>query len=115
MHAMKRFSLLARRYGFDVLIALAAIAAALEVAFRENPLRAPRTPLWFAVPAVVLVVLPLLSRATTPSPGLLERLEAGKRGVASGSGFYSGWTESRVAALRARLISHVKSLLRERS
>jgi 3-hydroxybutyryl-CoA dehydrogenase len=61
------------------------------------------------------VVLPLLSRATTPSPGLLERLEAGKRGVGSGSGFYSGWTESRVAALRARLISHVRSLLRERS
>ena len=60
------------------------------------------------------VVLPLLSRATTPSPGLLERLGAGKRGVASGSGFYSGWTEARVAALRARLISHVKSLLRER-
>ena len=61
------------------------------------------------------VVLPLLSRATQPSPGLLERLEAGKRGVASGSGFYSGWTESRVAALRARMIGHVKSLLRERS
>jgi 3-hydroxybutyryl-CoA dehydrogenase len=60
------------------------------------------------------VVLPLLSRATTPSPGLLERLGAGKRGVASGSGFYSGWTEARVAGLRARLISHVKSLLRER-
>jgi 3-hydroxybutyryl-CoA dehydrogenase len=61
------------------------------------------------------VVLPLLSRATTPSPGLLQRLESGARGVASGSGFYSGWTEARVAQLRARLISHVRSLLRERS
>jgi 3-hydroxybutyryl-CoA dehydrogenase len=59
------------------------------------------------------VVLPLLSRATTPSPGLLERLGAGKRGVASGSGFYSGWTEARVAATRAP-IPRVKSLLRER-
>jgi 3-hydroxybutyryl-CoA dehydrogenase len=60
------------------------------------------------------VVLPLLSRSTTPASGLLERLAAGKRGIASGAGFYSGWTEARAAALRARLISHVKSLLRER-
>jgi 3-hydroxybutyryl-CoA dehydrogenase len=61
------------------------------------------------------VVLPLLSRATTPSPALLQRLESGARGIASGAGFYSGWTEARVAQLRARLINHVKSLLRERS
>jgi 3-hydroxybutyryl-CoA dehydrogenase len=60
------------------------------------------------------VVLPLLSRATTPSPALLSRIEAGARGVASGSGFYSGWTEARVAQLRARLIAHVQALLRER-
>ena len=63
---MNRLSLLARRYGFDVLIVLAAIAAALEVALRDDPLRAPRTPLWFAVPAVVLVVLPLLGRRRFP-------------------------------------------------
>jgi len=60
------------------------------------------------------VVLPLLSRATTPSPGLLQRLESGARGVASGSGFYQGWTEERVAALRKRLVEHVQRLLRER-
>ncbi len=63
---MSQVSLLARRYGFDLLIVFAAIAAALEVALRENPLRSPRTPLWFAVPAVVLVVLPLLSRRRFP-------------------------------------------------
>jgi signal transduction histidine kinase len=63
---MNRFSHFARRHGFDVLIVLAAIAAALEVALRENPLRAPRTPLWFSVPAVVLVVLPLLARRRFP-------------------------------------------------
>ncbi len=63
---MSRVSFLARRYGLDALIVVAAVAAALEVALRENPLRAPRTPLWFAVPAVVLVVLPLLSRRRFP-------------------------------------------------
>jgi 3-hydroxybutyryl-CoA dehydrogenase len=60
------------------------------------------------------VVLPLLSRATTPSPGLLQRLADGARGVASGAGFYRGWTEERVAALRRRLVEHVQALLRER-
>jgi signal transduction histidine kinase len=63
---MNRISHFARRHGFDALIVLAAIAAALEVALRESPLRAPRTPLWFAVPAVVLVVLPLLGRRRFP-------------------------------------------------
>jgi 3-hydroxybutyryl-CoA dehydrogenase len=60
------------------------------------------------------VVLPLLSRATTPSPALLQRLESGARGIASGAGFYSGWTEERVAALRARLVEHLRKQLRER-
>jgi signal transduction histidine kinase len=63
---MSRLSLLARRYGLDALIVVAAIAAALEVALRDDPLRAPRTSLWFAVPAVVLVVLPLLGRRRFP-------------------------------------------------
>jgi len=63
---MSKVTLFVRRHGFDVLIVLAAIAGALEVALRENPLRAPRTPLWFAVPAVVLVVLPLLGRRRFP-------------------------------------------------
>ena len=60
------------------------------------------------------VVLPLLSRATAPSPALLERLAHGARGVASGAGFYAGWTEERVAALRRRLVEHVTALLRAR-
>ena len=61
------------------------------------------------------VVLPQLSRAVTPSPGLLARLQAGARGISSGSGFYSGWSEPKVAALRARLVAHVKRLLQERA
>jgi len=61
------------------------------------------------------VVLPQLSRAVTPSAGLLARLQAGARGISSGAGFYPDWTEPKVAALRARLVAHVKRLLEERS
>ena len=63
---MNRVSSLARRYGFDVLIVLAAIESALEVALRQDALRAPRTTLWFAVPAIALLVLPLLGRRRFP-------------------------------------------------
>jgi signal transduction histidine kinase len=57
-----RLSRLASRYGFDVLIVLAALEGALEVAFRHDSAREPRATLWFAVPAAALVVLPLLAR-----------------------------------------------------
>ena len=51
----------ARRHGLDALIVIGAVDAALEVAFREDP-QAPRSTLWFSVPAVVLVVSVLLAR-----------------------------------------------------
>jgi signal transduction histidine kinase len=63
---MSRIRFLARRYGFDALIVLAAIQSALEVALWHDALRAPRTTLWFAVPAIALVVLPLLGRRRFP-------------------------------------------------
>jgi signal transduction histidine kinase len=57
---------LVRRYGFDALIVIAAIESAVEVAFRHDALREPRTSPWFAVPAVTLVLLPLLGRRRYP-------------------------------------------------
>ena len=57
------------------------------------------------------VVLPTLSRATAPSPELTERIARGELGGKSGNGFYRGWTEDKLTALRARLVAHVKSLL----
>jgi len=60
------------------------------------------------------VVLPQLSRATEPSPGLLQRVHSGARGVASGAGFYASWSADQVAALRTRLVAHVRRLLKER-
>jgi signal transduction histidine kinase len=56
----------ARSHGLDLLIVIAAVEAAVEVAVREDAIRAPRTTEWFAVPAVVIVVLPLLGRRRWP-------------------------------------------------
>ena len=53
---------LPRTYGLDVLIVMTAVASALEVALRHDPLQEPRTTPWFAVPAIALLVLALLGR-----------------------------------------------------
>ena len=56
----------AREYWFELLIGALAVAAMLElVAQRDSP-GAPPTSLWFAVPAVVVLVLPLFTRRTLP-------------------------------------------------
>jgi signal transduction histidine kinase len=56
----------ARSYGFDLLIAVGAIESALEVALRHGAARQVDTSLWFAVPAVAIVVLALLWRRRFP-------------------------------------------------
>jgi signal transduction histidine kinase len=63
---VNRASSLARRYGVDVLIVLAAIAGMLDVALRDDTAEAPRTTHWVVVPAIALVVLPLLFRRRFP-------------------------------------------------
>lgn len=62
---MSRLARLARRYGFDALIVLAAVESALEVALREGE-EAPELTPWIAVPAVAIVTLPLLARRRFP-------------------------------------------------
>jgi signal transduction histidine kinase len=59
-------SSLARRYGLDLLIVLGAAEAALETALRHDATDAPTTTLWFAFPAIVLMILPLLARRRFP-------------------------------------------------
>jgi signal transduction histidine kinase len=56
----------ARLYGLDLLIVLAALEAALEVALRRAAPDAPLTAPWLAAPAVALVVAPLLARRHRP-------------------------------------------------
>jgi signal transduction histidine kinase len=63
---MSRVRLLARRYGFDALIALLAIAGMLELVVGRDSPAAPRTTAWFGVPATAIMVLPLFARRRFP-------------------------------------------------
>ena len=63
---MNRVSSLARRYGFDALVVLAAIGGVLDVALRNDAMREPRTTHWLVEPAIALVILPLLGRRRFP-------------------------------------------------
>jgi signal transduction histidine kinase len=56
----------ARRFGFDLLVVVAALASALEVAFKGEGARNPETTHWFAVPTVAVIVLLLLGRHRFP-------------------------------------------------
>jgi signal transduction histidine kinase len=56
----------AREYWFELLIAALGIAAMLELIIGRNSPGAPSTSLWFAVPAVALMVLPLFARRRFP-------------------------------------------------
>jgi signal transduction histidine kinase len=51
-----------RRHGFDLLILIGAIEGALEAALHQDAVLEKGTTAWLAVPAVALVVLPLLAR-----------------------------------------------------
>ena len=75
---VERLRFLWHQHSFDVLIAAAAIAGALEVALRDDPIAGPRTAPWFAVPAMALLVLLLLGRRRYPfgAPALLWLLAA---------------------------------------
>ena len=66
VHRVRRAAALLRRYGFDVLIVIAAIEMALETALRYGAPSGPTTPTWFAVPASALIALPLLARRRFP-------------------------------------------------
>jgi signal transduction histidine kinase len=63
---VSRIRFLARRYGFDLLVVITAIGGVLDVALRDDAVREPRTTHWLVVPAMALVVLPLLFRRRFP-------------------------------------------------
>ena len=60
---------LARQYWFDVLVAALAIVAILEVVLGRGSPGAPRTTLWFCVPAIAILVLPVFARRRFPFAG----------------------------------------------
>jgi signal transduction histidine kinase len=63
---VSRIRSLSREYWFEQLIAALAITAMLELIIGRNSPGAPSTTLWFAVPAVVVIVLPLFARRRFP-------------------------------------------------
>ncbi len=66
---VSRIRYVAREYWFEVLIALLAIEAMLELVVGRDSPGAPPTTLWFAVPAVAVLVLPLFARRRFPFAG----------------------------------------------
>lgn len=63
---MGRIQSLSRNYVFDSLIALLLIAAMLEVLVGRNSPAAPQTTLWFVLPAIAILVLPIVARRVFP-------------------------------------------------
>jgi signal transduction histidine kinase len=66
---VRRIGYVLRRYAFDALIVLLAVEGMLELAARHDSSEAPRTTLWFDIPAVAIMVLPLLARRRFPFAG----------------------------------------------
>src|SRR3712207_5193393 len=63
---MSRTRHVAREYWFELLIAVLAIAGMLELVVGRSSPGAPATTLWFSVPAVGALVLPLFVRRRLP-------------------------------------------------
>ena len=63
---MNRLRQVAREYWFEVLIAVLAIAGILELIVGRDKPGAPGMSLWFTVPAVAVLVLPLFARRRFP-------------------------------------------------
>ena len=61
-----RIRRIAREYWFELLIGALAVAAMLELVTGRNSPGAPETTLWFSVPAVAGLVLPLFARRRFP-------------------------------------------------
>jgi signal transduction histidine kinase len=63
---MNRIGYVAREYWFELLIVVLATAAMLELVVGRDVPGAPATSLWFSVPAVAVLVLPLLAHRRFP-------------------------------------------------
>ncbi len=66
---LSRIDHLARTYWFDLLIALLAIVAMLNVVLDRGSSGAPTTTLWFCLPALAILVLPVFARRWFPFAG----------------------------------------------
>src|SRR5436190_7333032 len=63
---MSRIDYLRREYWFELLIALLLLAGIIQLAVLHDSAGAPSVSLWFSVPALVVLVLPLFARRRLP-------------------------------------------------
>jgi signal transduction histidine kinase len=66
LQRVSRIRYLSRVYVVDLLIALLLITAMLEVLVGRHSPDAPRTTLWFVLPAIAILVLPIVARRRFP-------------------------------------------------
>lgn len=66
LRRMSRLGAASRRYVLEALVVLAAVEAAIEVALRRGYPRGPDLAAWVGVPAIILVMTPLLARRRFP-------------------------------------------------
>src|SRR2546429_2776718 len=66
LQCVARIRYLSHTYVVDVLIALLLVAAMLEVLVGRNSADAPHTTLWFVLPAIAILFLPILARRRFP-------------------------------------------------
>jgi signal transduction histidine kinase len=69
LQRVSRLKFVGREYWFELLIGALAVAAVLELVLGRDSPGAPETTLWFAVPAVAILVLPLFARRRIPFAG----------------------------------------------
>ena len=69
VHHVSRIEHLARTYWVDLLIALLAIVAMLDVALAHGSPGAPTTTLWFCLPAIAILVPAVIARRWFPFAG----------------------------------------------
>jgi signal transduction histidine kinase len=66
---VNRIGRLARAYWFDVVVVLLVAEAMVEVTVERGSEKAPTTTLWFVLPAVALMAVPLIARRRFPFGG----------------------------------------------
>ena len=66
VQCVSRIRNVAREYWFELLIGALAVAAIVDLVIGRNSPGAPSTSLWFAVPAVAVLMLPLFARRRFP-------------------------------------------------
>jgi signal transduction histidine kinase len=63
---MSRIGHLARSYWLELAVVVLAVGAAAEIVARQDADTAPRTTLWFVLPAIAVLALPVLGRRRYP-------------------------------------------------